>query len=199
MKRMMGVAAVMSLSACIVVPARTVYREPPPSYSPPPPTYQSPSYQPPPAYEPAPPPVSSYSEPDDAEYWAVDYDPQVGAPPPVAVRWAPPPMRWEPPPPSPWIGAVWVGGYWHWNDYDGWVWARGHWMMPPQPRYTWVEPYYENRDGLVIYVAGHWDPPGVVFIPPPRHIYVRVVEARPGYHGYRCDGPNGVFIPPPPG
>ena len=42
MKRMLGVAAVMSLSACIVVPARTVYR-PAPVYYGPAPVYYAPA------------------------------------------------------------------------------------------------------------------------------------------------------------
>src|SRR5258707_1382913 len=71
-------------------------------------------------------------------------------------------------------------------------------MLPPQPQCIWVSPYYENRNGLVIYVAGHWSR-SVRYTPPPPNVYIPVSEARPGYVGAAPVGPNGVFVPPPPG
>jgi hypothetical protein len=98
----------------------------------------------------------------------------------------------------PFESAVWVGGYWVWRG--NWVWASGRWMGPPQPSYVWVHPYYEHRADAVIFVDGHWSPPGVVFVPPPRTM--PIVYARPAYGvvpGPRPIGPEGCFVPPPPG
>src|ERR1700678_2339969 len=104
-------------------------------------------------YVPAPPPavVSVYVEPP------------VGQPPPIAVGWAPPAMLVESPPPPPFTQAVWVGGYWVWQG--NWVWAHGHWLGPPQPGFGWVNPYYENRGCVGIFIRRHWSAPGGVFVP----------------------------------
>src|SRR5580692_4370233 len=139
-------------------------------------------------YVPAPPPpvVSVYVEPP------------ISQPAPIAVGWAPPAMLVESPPPPPFAEAVWVGGYWVWQG--NWVWAHGHWMGPPRPNYGWVHPYYENRDGVVIFVGGHWSAPGVAFVPPPMGLRLTVEVALPGVvAGPRPIGPNGCFVPPPPG
>ncbi len=114
------------------------------------------------------------------------------------MAWAPPPMLVEAPPPMPYEGAVWVGGYWVWRA--NWVWASGHWMGPPQPGYVWRHPYYENRGGAVVFVDGYWSAPGVAFVRPPPTL--PLVYARPAYGvipGPRAVGPDGCFVPPPPG
>src|SRR5207342_1419218 len=52
----------------------------------------------------------------------------------------------------------------------------------------------------VIFIDGHWAPPGMVFVPPPRTL--PIVYARPAYGvvpGPRPIGPEGCFIPAPPG
>ncbi|MDE2146574.1 MAG: YXWGXW repeat-containing protein [Burkholderiales bacterium] len=135
---------------------------------------------------PPPPVVSVYVEPPLVE------------PEPIVVGWAPPPMLVEPPPPMPFGGAVWIGGYWVWQGR--WVWAAGRWAPVPRPGYAWVSPYYENRDGFVVFVAGHWCAPGVVFVPPPPTLRLQVAVALAGVTpGPRPIGPPGVFVPAPPG
>jgi hypothetical protein len=144
--------------------------------------------RPPEVYVPAPPRavVSVYVEPP------------ISQPEPIAVGWAPPPLLVENPPPPPFDGAVWVGGYWVWQG--DWVWAHGHWVGAPRPNYVWVHPYYEHRDGVVIFINGHWSPPDVAFVPPPPGIHLTVEIAAVGViAGPRPMGPNGCFIPPPPG
>lgn len=144
--------------------------------------------RPPEVYVPAPPRavVSVYVEPP------------ISQPEPIAVGWAPPPLLVESPPPPPFDAAVWVGGYWVWQG--DWVWAHGHWVGAPRPNYVWVHPYYEHRDGVVIFITGHWSPPGVAFVPPPPGIHLTVEVAAAGVMaGPRPMGPNGCFIPPPPG
>jgi hypothetical protein len=129
---------------------------------------------------------------------SVYVEPPVVEPAPIVVGWAPPPLLVEVPPPTPFMGAVWVGGYWVWQG--NWVWAHGHWMGPPQPDYVWVHPYYEHRGDAVIFIDGHWSAPGVVFVPPPPGL--RLVVETPAYGvipGPRPIGPEGCFVPAPPG
>ena len=148
-------------------------------------------------YEPAPPPPVAEAVPE-APPPSVYEEPPAYQPAPVVVAWAPPPMLVEVPPPMPFESAVWVGGYWVWRG--NWVWASGRWMGPPQPTYVWVHPYYEHRADAVIFIDGHWAPPGVMFVPPPRTL--PIVYARPAYGvmpGPRPIGPEGCFVPPPPG
>lgn len=157
--------------------------------------------------QPAPPPRVVYqapssppvvSAPAPQQVVSVYVDPPIVQPAPIAVPWAPPPLLVEVPPPMPFDGAVWVGGYWHWEG--AWVWARGRWLAPPQPSYAWVQPYYENRGGTVVFITGHWSPPGVVFVPPPPTLRISLaVVAAGAIPGPAPIGPSGVFIPPPPG
>ena len=129
---------------------------------------------------------------------SVYVDPPLYQPPAIAVAWAPPPMLVEVPPPSPFVGAVWTGGYWTWHG--SWVWAAGRWSAPPQPGYAWVQPYYEHRGNVVVFVAGHWSPPGVAFVPPPLGLSLAVSIAAAGVvAGIAPIGPPGVFVPAPPG
>ena len=157
MRYVVAIPVALALAGCVatVTPPRVEVAAPPP-------VIVEPEYVPPP-----PPPVVS-----------VYVEPPIGQPPPIAVGWAPPAMLVDTPPPPPFAEAVWVGGYWVWQG--NWVWMHGHWKSPPQPGYGWVHPYYENRDGVVIFVAGHWSAPGVAFVPPPMGIHLSVEVALPG-------------------
>ncbi|HEX4621576.1 MAG TPA: hypothetical protein VH208_08415, partial [Myxococcaceae bacterium] len=129
---------------------------------------------------------------------SVDIEPPIEEPPPIEVAWAPPPMLVEVPPPQPDYNWFWVGGFWTWQGQ--WVWVHGHWRQPPRVGYTWCQPYYENRSGLVVFISGHWRPEGSVFVPPaPNAVIVRVQASAGVRMGPRPSGPNGVFIPAPPG
>jgi len=173
-------AGVVLASGCVV----HEYREPPP----PPVAYRSPP----------PPPPPPLVQPD-VDVASVVIEPPVDQPPAVAIPYAPPPMRWDPPPPQPYAEAVWVGGHWSWWNGE-WVWARGHWSRPPNPGYVYCEPYYEYRGPNVVFVAGFWRPVARVFVPPPPTVYVPVAEVRVVHVGYaRPVGPQGVFVPAPPG
>ena len=179
--RPLTLAGVAALSACTVYqapPQQRVYAQPVPA----------PVYQPAPVYvEAAPQPVVS-----------IYVEPPVLQPAPILIGWAPPPMLVETVAPLPFASAVWVGGYWVWEG--NWVWAAGRWMPAPQPNYAWVHPYYENRDGAVVFITGHWSPPGVVFIPPPLGLRLTLATPAIGVSvGLRPIGPPGVFVPAPPG
>ena len=177
----LGAAAL--LSACVVqAPPRYIER-PAPVYQQPAPTYPQPTPQ--------------YSQDDDPVV-SVYVDPPLEQPEPIAVQWAPPPMLVEVPPPQPYAEAIWTGGYWAWEGR--WFWSAGRWAPPPRPRYVWVQPYYEHRADVVVFVPGFWCAPERHFMPPPPGLSISVAIAAPGVRfGRPPMGPQGVFVPPPPG
>jgi hypothetical protein len=68
-----------------------------------------------------------------------------------AVGWVsipPPAPIVEAPPPQPYVGAVWMAGFWQWRPSLGrYEWVQGHWGTPPelgvvyQPP-TWIHGRY---------------------------------------------------------
>lgn len=174
----LGAAAI--LSACVVQPL------PAPRYVAPPPPRPLPVYEQP-AYA-----------PDNEPVVSIYVDPPLVQPVPIAVQWAPPPMLVEVPPPQPYGEAIWTGGYWAWEGR--WFWSAGRWAPPPRPNYGWVQPYYEHRGDVVVFVPGFWCAPQVSFVPPPVGLSITLAIAGPGvYFGRPPMGPQGVFVPPPPG
>jgi hypothetical protein len=183
----LGAAAL--LSACVIeAPPRYVQAPPRPA---PAPVYEQPA----PVYEqPAQDDYAQEAEPVVSVY----VDPPIEQPEPIAVQWAPPPMLVEVPPPQPYPDAVWTGGYWSWEGR--WFWAAGRWSPPPRPHYVWVQPYYEHRADVVVFVPGFWCAPERHFVPPPPGLRISVAFAAPGIRRGRPPmGPQGVFVPPPPG
>lgn len=176
-KGLLAAAAASLMSACVVAPPviRGQVRLAPP---------------------PVPVPVTVSVEQPPAAVVSVYVDPPLVQPEPIAVEFAPPPMLVQMPPPQPFADAVWIGGYWGWQGR--WVWCSGRWAPAPQPGYVWTHPYYENRDGVVVYVAGFWRAPTVAFVPPPP-VRLRLEVTLGGVTGVRPIGPPGVFVPPPPG
>jgi hypothetical protein len=169
------------LSACVVeAPAPRYVQAPPP--------------HPVPVY---PQPVPEYA-PDNDPVVSVYVDPPIDQPEPIAVQWAPPPMLVEVPPPQPYPGAIWTGGYWAWEGR--WFWSAGRWVPPPRPNYYWVQPYYEHRADVVVFVPGFWCAPQARFVPPAPGLSITVAIAAPGVRfGRPPMGPQGIFVPPPPG
>ena len=173
----LGAAAL--LSACVV--------EAPPRYVAVPP-------RPAPVY---PQPAPDYA-PENDPVVSVYVDPPLEQPAPIAVQWAPPPMLVEVPPAQPYPDAVWTGGYWAWEGR--WFWSAGRWAPPPRPSFVWVQPYYEHRADVVVFVPGFWCAPERHFVPPPAGLSISVAIAAPGVRSGRPPmGPQGVFVPPPPG
>ncbi len=172
-----GAAAI--LSACVVQPL-------------PAPRYVAPPPRPAPVYE------QPANAPSNEPVVSVYVDPPLVQPEPIAVAWSPPPMLVEVPPPQPYAEAVWTGGYWAWEGR--WFWSAGRWAPPPRPDYGWVQPYYEHRGDVVVFVPGFWCAPQVRFVPPPVGLSITVAIGGPGVHfGPPPMGPQGVFVPPPPG
>ena len=130
------------------------------------------------------------------EVESIWFEPPGFRPPPVVLPWAPPPMLVQEVPPAPFHGAVWIGGYWIWQR--GWVWAHGIWSAPPRPGLRWMQPSYEHRLGSVLFVTGYWSdalpncaPQGVV------GLGAKPAPGTPA--GSPAIGPEGSFLPPPPG
>ncbi len=226
MKRILSlplVVGILALAAFAPAPAQQADYlppppPPPPDFVPPPPDYaptqppdyaptQPPDYAAPPGYDNSayPPPDGAYGD-SDQDYVppspdpvvSVYIDPPTEEPEPIGVPWAPPPMLVEDPGPPPFFGSVWTGGYWIWGGR--WLWAHGRWLGAPMVGYAWTQPYYENRDGVVIFVPGYWRAPGLVFIAPPIGMSIMMVAAAPGIvMGPPPRGPNCIFVPPPPG
>lgn len=173
-------AALAALALAALLPACTVIEPAPVAVSPEPITSTEP------VAELEPPPVISVYE-----------EPLLVQPEPILVPWAPPPMLVQVPPPAPFADAYWVGGYWGWHGR--WVWSAGYWARPPRPGYVWIEPYYEHRGNAVVYVSGYWGAPGVAFVPPPPSLRLSLAITVAGASGVAPVGPQGVFVPPPPG
>ena len=139
-----------------------------------------------------------YAPPVAQPVVSVYIDPPLAQPQAVSVAWAPPPMLVDEPTPQPADNQVWVGGYWVWEG--DWVWASGNWAPPPRPGYQWNNPYYEHRGDSVVFVNGYWGAPGTSFVPPPLGVDIALGVIGVGViAGMRPHGPEGVFVPAPPG
>ena len=145
----------------------------------------------------APPVVAAPAVVEPGPVVSVYVDPPLVQPPAVLVPWAPPPLLVQAPPPPPFADAIWVGGYWAWQER--WVWSAGYWDRPPHPGYTWCEPYYEHRGGAVVFVNGFWAAPGIAFVPPAPTLHLSLSITLAGAVGLAPIGPAGVFVPAPPG
>ena len=145
----------------------------------------------------APPVVAAPAVVEPGPVVSVYVDPPLAQPPAVLVPWAPPPLLVQAPPPPPFADAIWVGGYWAWQER--WVWSAGYWDRPPHPGYTWCEPYYEHRGGAVVFVNGFWAAPGVAFVAPAPTLHLSLSMTLAGAVGLAPIGPAGVFVPAPPG
>lgn len=82
------------------------------------------------------------------------YEPPPPPQQPVYVQSEPPPLINEVRPMTPFAGAVWIPGYWHWNGYNHvwvagrWSAARAGWQWEPDRRVHGPTGWYR--------VHGHW-------------------------------------------
>jgi hypothetical protein len=77
------------------------------------------------------------------------------APVEVVVKQAPPAVRIEVQSARPSPAHIWVPGYWTW-EVSAYVWTPSVWVLPPEPTAVWVQPRYEPRSGINIYISGFW-------------------------------------------
>jgi len=76
-------------------------------------------------------------------------------PVPAATKEPPPLVPEEPPEYMP-EGAIWIPGYWLWDDdRDDYLWVTGVARVPP-PDMKWVPGYYTEVDGAWQRVSGFW-------------------------------------------
>jgi hypothetical protein len=69
--------------------------------------------------------------------------------PPDAIEEVPPDRPADP-------NAMWLGGYWAWNDdLKDFMWISGVWRVPPPDR-TWVAGYWTQVQGGWQWVPGFW-------------------------------------------
>jgi hypothetical protein len=77
------------------------------------------------------------------------------APVEVVVKEAPPALRVEVMSARPSAAHVWVAGFWNW-EASAYVWTPSVWMLPPAPAAVWVQPRYEARTSVSVYISGYW-------------------------------------------
>ena len=67
---------------------------------------------------------------------------------------APPAPYYETLPAPPFVGAVWINGYWDWHGGRH-VWVGGHYDHG-RPGYAWQPHRWTQRDGRWRLEQGHW-------------------------------------------
>lgn len=77
---------------------------------------------------------------------------------PLTVAVAPPPPIEEQATPEPFVGAVWISGYWDWRgDLGRHVWVPGHWTTPPRTGVVYMPPSWQpDGHGRWYRVPGRW-------------------------------------------
>jgi hypothetical protein len=98
-------------------------------------------------------------------------EPIVANPAPgMVVSVAPPDPIQESPPADRPVGAIWIPGYWGWDDDQGnFIWVSGLWRVPP-PGCRWVPGYWAPVSDGAQWVPGFWMSASVQqveYLPPP--------------------------------
>jgi len=81
-------------------------------------------------------------------------------PPPVqevAVETAPPAPIEEVRPAAPFVGALWIPGFWHWQGGRH-VWVAGRWSATPAGHAWEADRWDHRKDGHWVHRPGHWHP-----------------------------------------
>jgi hypothetical protein len=82
---------------------------------------------------------------------------------PVHIRiatQAPPRAQYERRGPRPHRDAVWIKGYWHWDDR--WVWTPGRWEQRRDRHARWIDARYRREGSAWRYEPAHWSNQEVV-------------------------------------
>ncbi|MFO7964773.1 MAG: hypothetical protein R6U50_12695 [Desulfobacterales bacterium] len=145
---------------------------------------------------------------------AVLLDPEPG----MIVSEKPPALIEEiPPEHKPDKNAVWISGYWAWDDERGFIWVSGIWRVPPPGR-RWVPGFWSPVTQGHQWIPGFWaeiapgtaylpEPPGSIeagpssLAPSPEHLWIPGCWIRqyggyvwrPGY--WRMMPPDRVWVP----
>lgn len=82
-----------------------------------------------------------------------DYNPSLGA---VVLRQSPVSIEEIPPDQRPEGDALWIPGYWQWDDdRDDFIWISGIWRLPP-PEQSWVPGYWTPANQGWSWTSGFW-------------------------------------------
>jgi hypothetical protein len=75
----------------------------------------------------------------------------------ISVNFAPPPLPVYEQPPIPEADAMWIPGYWAWDDafYD-YYWVPGTWAAAPEPGLLWTPAYWGWNEGAYAFHGGYW-------------------------------------------
>src|SRR5205085_4913920 len=78
-------------------------------------------------------------------------------PAPTIAKKPPEPIDELPPDEKPdAAGAIWISGYWAWDDdREDFLWVSGIWRVPP-PERQWMPGYWQEADGAWRWVSGYW-------------------------------------------
>lgn len=52
--------------------------------------------------------------------------------------------------------AVWIPGYWSYENGRDYSWVSGHWEIPPAGSRTFQPPEWRRQGDGYVYVRGHW-------------------------------------------
>jgi phage tail tape-measure protein len=58
--------------------------------------------------------------------------------------------------PQPASNAVWIPGYWSYDNGNRYVWVAGHWEIPPQGAVSYQPPEWRRQGNGFVYVRGYW-------------------------------------------
>lgn len=77
----------------------------------------------------------------------------------IVPRKPPEPIQEIPPDSKPQgDNAIWISGYWGWDDErKDFIWTSGAWRVPP-PGYSWVPGYWDPKNNGFEWVPGFWSP-----------------------------------------
>jgi hypothetical protein len=73
----------------------------------------------------------------------------------VVVATPPPPLPVEAVGVPPFVGAIWIGGFWRWNG-GAWGWVPGHWARAPWRGAVWVPGHWNHGPRGWIWIGGFW-------------------------------------------
>jgi len=73
----------------------------------------------------------------------------------VTVRTPPPPALVEVRPVVPFVGAVWIGGYYTY-EHNRYVWIPGRYAKPPRRDMHWVPGYWKEHHRGWKWTQGYW-------------------------------------------
>jgi phage tail tape-measure protein len=57
---------------------------------------------------------------------------------------------------QPSADALWIPGYWTFENGNRYEWVSGRWEIPPRGAHAYYPPYWKREGNGAVYVRGHW-------------------------------------------